>query len=64
MDYEVFDENFGGEIGPILGPNISNKFKAIKRLTNAYMLVYIREHDLDEILKPITEHDIPEHLRI
>jgi ubiquitin carboxyl-terminal hydrolase 7 len=64
-DYEVFDENFGGDNIPIFGPHMASaKAKMIKKLTNAYMLVYIRESDLDEILKPITEADIPEHLRI
>jgi ubiquitin carboxyl-terminal hydrolase 7 len=64
-DYEVYDENFGGDNIPLFGPHMaSTKAKMIKKLTNAYMLVYIREYDLDEILKPITDADIPDHLRI
>jgi hypothetical protein len=31
--------------------------------TNAYMLVYIRESDEDEILAEVTENHIPIHLR-
>ncbi|KAJ3333525.1 hypothetical protein HDU76_007055 [Blyttiomyces sp. JEL0837] len=55
---EVLDDNFGGD-----APNPKTGVKSAKRFTNAYMLVYIRETDLDEILCPITQDDIPEHLR-
>lgn len=64
-EYEVMDENFGG--GPVeqLPPGApkSHMIKQWKRLTNAYMLVYIRESDIDEVLCPITDDDIPQHLR-
>jgi len=36
----------------------------MKRFTNAYMLVYVRESKVNEILKPISTEDVPEHLRI
>jgi len=32
------------------------------RITNAYMLAYIRESDIEEILAPIKDSDIPKHL--
>ena len=32
------------------------------RITNAYMLAYIRESDISEILAPIKDSDIPKHL--
>jgi hypothetical protein len=37
--------------------------KAMKRLTNAYMLVYIRESDRNEILADVTTEMIPVALR-
>jgi ubiquitin carboxyl-terminal hydrolase 7 len=52
---EVLESNFGGEIG--------GEGKRIRR-SNAYMLIYIRESDLEEILAPITEKDIPNHLKL
>ncbi|KAJ1554488.1 hypothetical protein HK405_004931 [Cladochytrium tenue] len=58
MVKEVMEENFGGEI-----PSMKPGLKTIKRFTNAYMLVYIRETDIDTVLSPVTEHDIPDHLR-
>ncbi|CAO3634585.1 unnamed protein product [Cunninghamella echinulata] len=58
---EVLEENFGGE-----ERNTNNQTKpnewAYKRVTNAYMLVYIRKSMLDEILAQVTPEDIPQHL--
>ncbi|KAJ3051463.1 hypothetical protein HK097_007526 [Rhizophlyctis rosea] len=59
LEREVFEDNFGGEFQRTGHPNVKN----FKRFTNAYMLVYVREENLDEILAPVTEVDIPEHLR-
>lgn len=36
--------------------------RALKRFTNAYMLVYIQQSRIDEILAPIKEDEIPKHL--
>ncbi|GAA5992402.1 hypothetical protein JCM11641_002734 [Rhodosporidiobolus odoratus] len=73
-DREVLEDNFGGE-GP-LSPNghpaqhpqaqaaVKPQVKgAMKRFTNAYMLVYVRATRVNEILKPITTEEVPEHLR-
>ena len=35
---------------------------AVKHFTNAYMLVYIRESKIDEILAPTKDEDTPPHL--
>ena len=34
----------------------------MKRFTNAYMLVYVRECMIDEVLAPFKEEDTPAHL--
>ncbi|KAG0040633.1 hypothetical protein BGZ82_000591 [Podila clonocystis] len=63
---EVLDENYGG--GDTSPENLASMTMAMrqlnrhKRFTNAYMLVYIRNSDMDEILRPLTTGDIPEHL--
>ncbi|KAG8902957.1 hypothetical protein FRB99_003895 [Tulasnella sp. 403] len=65
-DKEVLEENYGGEGVPINGmmPVAQrNQVRASKRMTNAYMLVYIRESALDTVLHPFTELDTPPHLR-
>lgn len=49
---EAMDRNFGGHDDDI----------SVKHCTNAYMLVYIRESSLDDILCPVSEIDIPETL--
>ncbi|KAG5518673.1 hypothetical protein PMAC_002642 [Pneumocystis sp. 'macacae'] len=62
---EVLDENFGGDMSPT-NSYIKNPYSrntSLKRYMNAYMLVYFRENELDEILRPVVESDIPEHLR-
>ena len=65
---EVLEENFGGEMqlpdGQFVKTPAAMAAKgANKRFTNAYMLVYIRESRVEEILKPIGDEDTPVHLR-
>ncbi len=61
---EVLEDNYGGEY---LLPNGSvafrGKTKPILRQNSAYMLVYIRQTRLDEVLLPVTQEDTPAHLR-
>ncbi|ROT43204.1 ubiquitin carboxyl-terminal hydrolase [Sodiomyces alkalinus F11] len=63
---EVLEENFGGEFrtanGAYLRAPLQKKAPAMRQ-NSAYMLVYIRQSRLDKILCPVTEDDIPRHLR-
>ena len=61
-DREVLEENYGG--GPLYGvvPNTRGDLVKRERLATAYMLVYIRESAIDEVLAPLTEEDIPPRL--
>ena len=72
LDKEVLEENFGGEgksngippQQPQQPPVTKQQAKlANKRINNAYMLVYVREARVTEILAPIREVDTPAHLR-
>ncbi|KAJ7156042.1 hypothetical protein C8R43DRAFT_421204 [Mycena crocata] len=63
-DKEVLEENYGGEAFNGLPPTAQrNQVRAMKRFTNAYMLVYIRESAIDEVLAPFTDEDTPPHLK-
>ncbi|CAG1983299.1 unnamed protein product [Fusarium graminearum] len=62
---EVMEENFGGEYQAANGyPRATVQKKApIMRQNSAYMLVYIRQSRLGDILCPVTKDNIPLHLR-
>jgi ubiquitin carboxyl-terminal hydrolase 7 len=63
---EVLEDNFGGEslVNGAAHPPAKPPLKgAMKRFTNAYMLVYIRETKVNDILAPISTEQVPEHLR-
>ncbi|VDM43307.1 unnamed protein product, partial [Toxocara canis] len=51
---DAIDSNYGGDDPELPG----------KSFTNAYMLVYIQKNRLNEVLCPVTEDDIPRHLRL
>ena len=57
---EVYEDNFGGD--SLSTFPMTRQARLYKRFTNAYMLVYVREDELDSVLAPVTESDIPEHL--
>lgn len=62
-DKEVLEENYGGEALNGMPPSLQrNQVRAMKRFTNAYMLVYIRESAINEVLAPFTDEDTPPHL--
>lgn len=65
-DREVLEDNYGGESlvnGAVHPPTKPPAKGAMKRFTNAYMLVYIRESKVSEILAPISTEQVPAHLR-
>lgn len=61
---EVLEDNFGGEgsypPGVVKGPF---QQQPAMRQNSAYMLVYIRQSRIDEVLLPVTEDDSPPHLK-
>lgn len=60
---EVLEDNYGGEMPSLNGQVSDISQKPIIRHNSAYMLVYIREARLDEVLFPVTNADTPAHLR-
>ncbi|EGG09841.1 uncharacterized protein MELLADRAFT_42507 [Melampsora larici-populina 98AG31] len=68
-DKEVLEDNFGGEQfingTPVVngGGKNGGKGTGVKRFTNAYMLVYVRESAAADILAPISQADTPTHLK-
>ncbi|KAF8343945.1 cysteine proteinase [Cantharellus anzutake] len=65
-DKEVLEENYGGEALNGVLPQVQQRNQArnaVKRFTNAYMLVYVRESAMDWVLSPFTEADTPPHLK-
>lgn len=66
---EAIDDNFGGDYangmnGSLKGQNPYTRQWSTKRSNNAYMLVYIRESRLDQILPPGAEVQPPAHLPV
>ena len=69
---EVLEENFGGDDrftspqnqhnGLLPQQRLTRGAAQWKRFTSAYMLVYLREDAIDQLLAPITENDVPEHV--
>ncbi|MEQ2167687.1 hypothetical protein GOODEAATRI_006643 [Goodea atripinnis] len=49
---EAIEHNYGGHDDDL----------SVRHCTNAYMLVYIRESKLSEVLQPMTDGDIPQQL--
>lgn len=64
---EALEENFGGDYTNMVNGNggIRNPYTrtlSTKRSMSAYMLVYIRQSRLDDILLEVAETDTPSHL--
>jgi ubiquitin carboxyl-terminal hydrolase 7 len=62
-DKEVLEDNYGGDmLNGMVPAHQRTQARTLKKFTNAYMLVYIRETELDTVLAPFTEGDTPSHL--
>ncbi|KAF2299873.1 hypothetical protein GH714_005290 [Hevea brasiliensis] len=60
----ALEEQYGGEEElPPTNPGFNNTPFKFTKYSNAYMLVYIRESDKDNIICNVDEKDIAEHLR-
>lgn len=59
---EVLEDNFGGA-PHARGQPLKRVGQPIKRFTNAYMLVYVRNAEMGEVLKPLTDEETPAHLK-
>ncbi|KAJ7753267.1 hypothetical protein B0H16DRAFT_1690878 [Mycena metata] len=64
-DKQVFEDNYGGKALDGLPSTAQfNQVKASKDFSsNAYVLVYIRESAIDQVLAPCTDEDIPPHIK-
>ncbi|CAL3973135.1 unnamed protein product [Diplocarpon coronariae] len=59
---EVMEDNYGGEY-PASGLSPKAKTKPVLRHNSAYMLVYIRQSRVEKVLPPVTDQDVPSHLK-
>lgn len=63
MYSEILD-SYGGEFSDANSISAIDPTDKRSRSTNAYMLIYIRESNINEILSPVISEDIPDHLRM
>jgi ubiquitin carboxyl-terminal hydrolase 7 len=62
-DKEVTEDNYGGDmLNGLVPQHQRQQARSLKKFTNAYMLVYVKETELDHVLAPFTEGDTPPHL--
>ncbi|KAK4688080.1 ubiquitin carboxyl-terminal hydrolase 7, partial [Tremellales sp. Uapishka_1] len=63
-DKEVLEDNYGGDtVNGLIPAHQRTQARSLKKFTNAYMLVYVKETELDNVLAPFTEGDTPPHLK-
>lgn len=60
LECEAFEDNFGGNTnGAITGGNQTRRPTQFKC---AYILVYVRSTDINTLLSPVTDSDVPDFL--
>jgi len=63
-DKEVTEDNYGGDmLNGLATQHQRTQARSMKKFTNAYMLVYVKEDQVDTVLAPFTEGDTPPHLK-
>ena len=71
LEEEIVDESYGGDLNgsnnarsrPAGGSGYGPATRSVhKKITNAYMLVYIRKTRTKEILAPVEDAEIPKHI--
>lgn len=64
---EALEENYGGEYTNLMNGNLGmrnpySRTVSTKRSMSAYMLVYIRQSRIDQVLRPLPEAAAPSHI--
>ena len=64
-NYQVFNSNFGGTFvdAKFNKTNKTIEENEIKNITTAYMLIYLREDSIKDLLKEVKDDEIPQRLR-
>lgn len=64
-DYQVYNSNFGGTYIDAKYNKTTKEIEEneIKNITTAYMLIYLREDQIKDLLKQVKNEEIPIRLR-
>lgn len=64
-EYQVFNSNFGGTFTDAKYNKITKLIEEneIKNITTAYMLIYLREDSIKDLLNEVIDEEIPQRLR-
>lgn len=64
-EYQVYNSNFGGTYTDAKYNKNTKKIEEniIKNITTAYMLIYLREDSINDLLNDVHDQEIPNRLR-